>query len=152
MLGGLLGCGSQGYRVGVRLACESMAVLTLLLAACGNESGREDASASGPSNCDIAVEVQGEMVAELRSSSPLCQRDEDCVHVDTRIEAAGASVDLCGDVLHREAAARWDATAAAVLVEMRLRPSELSCGVQAACANGRPACAPSGQCELQPEP
>jgi hypothetical protein len=117
----------------------SRAVLTSLALALVAALGCGDGS-DGPTACEVGPDIWQQAVAQLVTSQPVCGRDDDCVRLDTSIACHGLSIDLCGEVMHRQAAARWDAGALCESIEAVSSPSDYACAQQASCIDARPAC------------
>jgi len=109
------------------------------LAACGDD-------ADGPTACEVGPEIVSAATSSVRSEQFTCARDEECVLINLDVECAGYSTVGCGDIIHRDAAARWDADEVCRDIDRASVPSPLHCSLQASCVDvGRPVCR-RGQC------
>lgn len=89
--------------------------------------------------CELGERVYSDALASLRDDSPSCTRDDECVLLRTDVDCNGFAASLCGDVVHRDVAAKWDpATVCAPL--NAYPPADQQCAIQASCAGGEPFC------------
>jgi hypothetical protein len=117
-----------------------LALVSLLaLAACGDD-------ADGPTACEVGPDIVSEAVARVTRNQPACTRDDECVGLNMDLRCDGYFVSGCGDIVHRDVVARWDAAAVCREIDRASVPSNISCGVEAACAaTGNIVCR-SGRC------
>jgi len=114
--------------------------LLLLAASCADdERGGPGEGPQVADACALAQQLLFEQLDDLKSVAPACEVDADCVTVPTRVEARSAQLHLCGEVLHREVAVRWDPDSVADAVDARTS-SETQCAIEASCAQFHPAC------------
>lgn len=119
------------------------ALFALLVASCAGDDGaerRDSGDESTESACELGERLLSEALAALRATSPACQSDGDCVVVPLELKAKSADIQLCGDVLQRDGAAKWDPSALAREVDRQIGESEFQCRVSSTCASFHAVC------------
>ncbi len=115
-----------------------------LLAACGEGGTTTEVEEASVDLCELGQERYERAVHALHDASPSCARDEECVRVATDVDCNGFALSLCGEVVHRDVAARWSASE--VCAPLNAYPAATTkCDVTAKCINDVPACV-QGQC------
>jgi len=119
-----------------------LVLLSLLLAvsACGDD-------VDGPTACEVGPDILKNAVALVEQDQPACTRDDECVLVALDVECDGFSASSCGTIVHRVAAARWDAAKVCHDIDRASVPSKFGCAFDASCAGpaGPPVCR-AGRC------
>ncbi|MET0284819.1 MAG: hypothetical protein ABW352_10125 [Polyangiales bacterium] len=110
----------------------------LALAACAEEDAPQ------VDLCELGEQVYSDALASLRRDAPSCTRDEECVLIQTDVDCNGFSASLCGDIVHRDVASRWNADAVCAPLDA-YPPAKVECSVVASCAGARPVC-DQGRC------
>jgi hypothetical protein len=120
--------------------------LVFALMACGQDGEADSIADLGPTACEIGPGIARAAIRDLHTNAPACVSDDECVMLDTKLRCRGYARELCGDIVHRAAAARWSADDVCTEIEDASLPSDLECATQASCANpGRPVCR-AGEC------
>ena len=97
--------------------------------------------------CALGQSLHSAQLAALKLASPLCSVDADCVARSTAIDCRGVvRIDLCADIMHRDAAARWDPAQLCSRILERTPDNGLSCAIQASCAAPVHARCRGGEC------
>ena len=139
-------------------------LLTLILASCADDSkpgplplkcvddGNPSAcelSASEPdvNACALGQSMHTATLSALKLASPLCNSDADCVIRSTAIDCKGVvRINLCDDIMHRDAAARWNPDQLCTRILERTPDNGFGCAIQASCAGPTLARCRGGEC------
>ena len=141
-----------------------VAVLTLVAVSCADESKPgpvpvKCVDSCNPSACEISAlepdanacavgqSMHTASLSALKLASPLCNSDDDCVIRSTAIDCKGVvRIDLCNDIMHRDAAARWDPDQLCTRILERTPDNGFRCAIQASCAGPAVARCRGGEC------
>ena len=85
------------------------------------------------SACAIGQRLRSDALSTLKLGAPSCFKDADCVTFSTRLDCGVARINLCWDVMHRDAAAKWNPDALCAKVQERVSDPNTSCAIEASC-------------------
>ena len=141
-----------------------VALLTLVTASCAEDSKPlpvplKCVDSGNPSACEISTQepdanacalgqtMHTATLSALKLASPLCNSDADCVAQSTAIDCKGVvRINLCDDILHREAAARWNPDQLCTRILERTPDNGFSCAIEASCTAPSMARCRGGEC------
>jgi hypothetical protein len=134
-----LGCADEGSKPG---PTTTKCVQDGNPAACEISALEPDANA-----CALGQSMHSATLSALKVASPLCSNDADCVARSTAIDCRGVvRINLCDDVMHRDAASRWNPDQLCARILERTPDNGLSCAIEAACAAPSLARCRGGEC------
>ncbi len=114
----------------------------------GNQAACEMSQQEPEANaCAFGQSMHTATLAALKLASPLCNADSDCIARSTAIDCRGVvRIDLCDDVMHRDAASQWNPEQLCTRILERTPDNGLSCAIQASCAAPIAARCRGGEC------
>lgn len=111
----------------------------LASAACGDDHG-------DPTACEVGPDILQAATSRVRDAQPTCTRDEDCVLIGMDVTCPGFKTSGCGESVHRDAAARWNAAEVCREIDRASVPGAFQCGFEASCLDPGKAVCRDGAC------